>query len=146
MKKYLHTGPITQSVISTQLENISNTLHTGAQVSFLGRVRSDIINFKNVQGIIYSAYEEMVEKEFSSIELELMSKYPDLNTISIIHAIGEVKVGEVAMAVNICGGHRKEALEAISEIIDTIKHRVPIWKKEIFADGDYVWTENAKVE
>lgn len=143
-KKYLHAGPITNTVVVQQLDVLGVETQTGAQISFFGRVRADQIDNKQVIAIVYSAYEDMVEGEFQAIEKEFLKSYPDLSSISIVHGIGEIKVGEIAMSISICGGHRKQALIAIGEIIDVIKHRVPIWKKELFADGNYAWTENAQ--
>ncbi len=143
MKNYLHEGAIGNEEMLTLLNKYDSYKQVGGQASFFGRVRADIISDKEVAAIEYSAYETMANSEFDKLETEFKNRYPDIKSISLLHAIGKLKVGETAMAVVISGGHRKQVFLAVQEIVDEIKARIPIWKKEILTDGEYVWTENA---
>ena len=145
-KEYLHEGAIGNDTLLNILNNYDFIEHVGGQASFFGRVRGDIIEGKRVKEIDYSAYKTMVNKEFAAIEKVFLTDYKDIQTIKILHAIGNVKVGEIALVVVVSAGHRKQAFTAIPEIVNAIKERIPIWKKEIFEDGEYIWTENFQIK
>ena len=143
-KNYL----VNQSV-STEIQNQllaeSNAAHIGAQVSFIGCVRADDIDKKQVTGIEYSAYPEMVNKEFDKIITDIKAEFDDVHEVLIRHAIGLVKVGENAMVVTVAAGHRNQVYDALQKTVNLIKERVPIWKKEFFEGDDYRWTDNRKL-
>ena len=77
----------------------------------------------------------MAEKKFEEIISEMYSKWP-LKKIAIEHRIGQLEVGDIAVIVGVSAEHRKEAIEACRYGIDELKHRVPIWKKEISETGE----------
>lgn len=112
----------------------------GSVVIFEGRVRADKIDNAVVEKIIYESYIEMAEKEFEEIEKETIEKF-GVKKVIIKHRVGEVKVGEIALLVAILSGHRKEGFAAIQYVVDEVKRRVPIWKKEILSDGKTRWVE-----
>jgi len=140
--KYLVDGPITTDIISEFIKLANNDIEAGAQSIFLGQVRADNINSKDVSKINYKAYDEMVVTEAEKIEKIIFDKYPDVHDIIIKHSIGEVKAGELSLFILITGGHRKQANKASAETVDLIKEMLPVWKKEIFDDNDYHWREN----
>lgn len=140
-QNYLHNGPIDPLQVEQRVSSDVKG-ETGAQLTFLGKVRADTIDGKVVGAIEYSAYATMVEAEFEKIRVEFLARYEDISAIEILHAVGEVAVNEVALAVVIRSGHRKDAFEAMPLLVDAIKERVPIWKKELFLNGGYIWTEN----
>lgn len=142
---YIQHSPIDFAELQLQLAATAQPAATGAQTFFLGRVRADVLEQKTVQAIDYSAYEPMVEMEFEAIKKEFLQRFPDILALTMVHALGRVAVGEVALAVVIDSGHRVQAFEALPLVVNAIKARVPIWKKELLADGGYVWTENAPV-
>jgi len=141
MENFFKISPINLEIINQELKLIENETVAGGQVIFLGTVRADLIENKKVNSIIYSAYEEMANSEFSKIKQLILQKYSDIKKIVILHSLGEVKVGENSLFVLISGGHRKQSFEAMPEIVDLIKENVPIWKKETFEDNSFIWKE-----
>jgi molybdopterin synthase catalytic subunit len=109
----------------------------GALVSFLGTVRSTNEG-RPVDGIEYSAYEEMAEKEMRSILGEAAAKFVIHNGV-IEHRIGELEVGDISIAIVVAHPHRHHAMDALRYIIDQTKARAPIWKLEHYADGSREW-------
>jgi molybdopterin synthase catalytic subunit len=142
MSKYLHPGAITPDLISAEINNLSLRKDTGAHSIFLGQVRADISEDRKVKQIEYSAYEEMVSLEAESIEKIIHSQFTDILEIVIIHSIGIVMAGQVSIFVLVSAGHRNAAIGACQKIVELIKERLPVWKKEIFEDDSFKWQEN----
>ncbi len=140
-KDILIEGPIQQDLVS---KIISDTMqgNIGAQSIFLGQVRNDILKGKKVLEIDYSAYDEMVNTEMEKIFEHIKNKYDDLQKIYVRHSVGVVKAGEHSLFVLVAAGHRRQAFKAVEEIVDLIKERLPVWKKENLEGGGHVWTEN----
>lgn len=111
----------------------------GAVVLFLGTVR-DNSDAGAVKGIEYEAYAPMAEKSLASAEERVRRKWPSTRAVKIVHRVGKLEVGEVSVAVAVSSPHRAEAFEACRDAIETIKHEVPIWKREDTADGK-VWVK-----
>ncbi|AEH25303.1 molybdenum cofactor biosynthesis protein MoaE [Pyrococcus yayanosii] len=110
----------------------------GGVVIFLGKVREE--NFgRRVLKLIYEAYEEMALAEMERIREEALRKFP-LKDILIWHRVGELEIGENTILIVAAGKHRKEAFEACSWVVDEVKRRVPIWKKEVTEEGEF-WIE-----
>lgn len=139
--KVLVQGPISPALIADAIARHSNKTNIGAHDIFLGQVRNDDIDGKEVQAIDYSAYEEMAEETFQSIREKAFSKY-DLNCLHIYHSIGLVKKGEISLFVFVSAKHRAQVFDACSFIVEEIKKSVPVWGKELFIDGSHVWKEN----
>lgn len=112
----------------------------GSLLTFRGLVRRDKTKYGVVKEIIYEAYVEMAEKEIEKIK-QNASKSFKVDEIHIIHRIGKVSVGEVSLFIAVLSSHRREGIKAIEYVIEEIKKRVPIWKKEIFEDGSHYWVE-----
>ena len=108
---------------------------------FLGTTRNHSKG-KKVIRLEYEAYLPMALKLMSEIESEIRERW-NIHKISMIHRTGVVPVMEASVAIAVSAAHRKEAFEACRYAIDELKKRVPIWKKEIFEDGE-VWVENAE--
>ncbi len=108
----------------------------GGIVTFIGTVRNSTKG-KNVVRLEFEAYVPMAIKELNKIAETIMEKWP-VKKLAIHHRIGNLEIGEVAVAIAIACPHRKNAFEACAYAIDTLKETVPIWKKEIFEDGE-VW-------
>lgn len=109
----------------------------GAVVTFEGRVR-DHNDGKAVDHLVYESYEKLAVKEAKAILKEARERYPVLEA-DCVHRVGRLEIGEVAVWVAVASAHRKEAFDACEFIIDSIKHRLPIWKKETYSDGSYEW-------
>lgn len=109
----------------------------GARIWFEGVVRNEAEG-RIVQGIFYEAYEEMAKRELEKIEAEVKQKWP-VRQMGIVHRLGDLRVGEISLIVVVETPHRKEGFEAMQYIIDQLKKRVPIWKKEFYETGKTKW-------
>jgi molybdopterin synthase catalytic subunit len=108
---------------------------------FIGTTRNHSKG-KKVIRLEYEAYSPMALRMMSEIESEIRKRW-NIQKISVVHRIGVVPVMEASVAIAVSAAHRKEAFEACRYAIDELKKRVPIWKKEIFEDGE-VWVENVE--
>ncbi|MDQ1332317.1 MAG: molybdopterin synthase catalytic subunit [Bacteroidota bacterium] len=138
----LINGPVPHSMISLILEALGNDTGAGGHSLFLGQVRADVAGARRVKAIEYSAYESMVREEAEKIKKSIMKEYDDLNSITILHSMGIVKAGEISLFVLVSAGHRHQAIEACSKIVEMIKEKLPVWKKEIFEDNTCEWKQN----
>ncbi len=117
-----------------------SSVSDGALLTFIGRVR-DKSRDKEVTYIEYDIYEEMAGKELEKIANESLREWPITDCI-IVHRYGRVDLGEAAIMIAVSSPHRDESFQALRYIIDTIKKRVPIWKKEHFKDGSMWQSES----
>ncbi len=125
-----------------QTEEILKSIRTasdGAVVLFLGVVR-DQNEGRVVEGIEYEAYEEMAVSVLTAIAREA-GESADTERIAVAHRTGELEVGEVSLVIAVGTPHREEAYQASRYIIEEIKKRLPVWKKERFTDGETIWVE-----
>jgi molybdopterin synthase catalytic subunit/molybdopterin converting factor small subunit len=106
----------------------------GAVASFLGTVRNRSRD-RNVRYLEYEAYEGMAEEVMAQLAGVLKVKY-DLTEVAITHRVGRVDVGEASVTIAVSAPHRQDALAACAEAIDTLKHTVPLWKKEVYEGGE----------
>ena len=111
----------------------------GASLLFLGVVR-DHNDGRSVGGVRYDAYEEMAAQVLSEI-VDEAARAVGTDRIAAVHRIGELKVGEVSVAIAVSSPHRAEAYHASRYIIEEIKKRLPVWKKERYSDGAEEWVE-----
>ena len=109
----------------------------GGYVSFEGWVRNRNEG-QDVLRLEYQAYEALALKEGNRIVAEAAERFPVEHALCI-HRVGALEIGDLAVWVGVSAGHRDEAFRACRYIIDEIKHRVPIWKKEYYAGGDSGW-------
>lgn len=107
----------------------------GGTVVFLGSVRDHSTEMARVDRLEYSAYREMAEKVLRDVAEEAAARWP-LRGVAILHAVGELSIGDSTVVVACSSGHRGEAFEACRFTIDEVKRRVPIWKKEVGPDGE----------
>jgi molybdopterin synthase catalytic subunit len=114
----------------------------GAVVTFLGIVRERADDGRLVHGLEYEAHEAMAIAEFEKVAGEAYERFADVR-LTIVHRIGRLKVGEIAVAVIAGSPHRGAAFDACEYAIDEVKSRAPIWKKELYADGEERWKANA---
>ena len=105
----------------------------GAIVAFLGLVR-DVSQGRSVERLEYEAYVEMAERTFDEIVAEIEAELPGV-TLALEHRTGALVVGDIAVALAASAPHRAEAFTAARALIDRLKERSPIWKKEIGPDG-----------
>jgi molybdopterin synthase catalytic subunit len=110
----------------------------GAISIFMGNVRNNGF-VGNVSEIYYEAYSKMAEEKMKEIEIEAQTKWA-IKKLAAIHRIGNLKVGETSVIIGVCSEHRQEAFEACKYIMNNVKSRVPIWKKEI-SEGTHKWAD-----
>ncbi len=108
----------------------------GGVVTFLGTTRNDS-DGRRVLYLEYEAYEGMAEKMLGLISEEISHRWV-ITDISIAHRFGRLEIGEISLVVAVASPHRQEAFQACLYTVDRIKQNVPIWKKEVFEDGE-VW-------
>lgn len=109
----------------------------GGFVTFEGKVR-DHADGRPVLRLEYEAFDEMAQKEGEALLREAIDRF-GLKDAACIHRVGRLKIGESAVAISVAAAHRREAFAACEFIIDELKKRVPIWKKEHYADGESEW-------
>jgi molybdopterin synthase catalytic subunit len=106
----------------------------GAIATFVGTTRVESRG-RRVLHLDYEAYEGMAEQVMRDIAEELESRY-DLRAIAIHHRTGRVEIGEASVMIAVSAPHRHDALAACKDAIDTLKERVPLWKKEVYEGGE----------
>jgi len=141
MKKSLFEGPIPSTFIAESIAKHQSKTSIGAHQIFLGQVRNDIIDDKEVTAIEYSGYEEMAEKTFHDIREGTFDKF-DITCMHIHHSVGTVNVGELSLFVFVSSKHRDVVQKAIVHIVEEIKEKAPIFGKELFGDASHAWKEN----
>ncbi|HEU5065072.1 MAG TPA: molybdenum cofactor biosynthesis protein MoaE [Gaiellaceae bacterium] len=106
----------------------------GAIATFLGTVRAQSRG-REVIALEYEAYEEMAGDVMAEIAAEVEERY-DLCKVAITHRLGRVEVGETSVALAVSAPHRQDALAACADVIEALKARVPLWKKELYEGGE----------
>ena len=106
----------------------------GAIATFIGTTRLQSRG-RTVLHLDYEAYEEMAEQVMAQIAAELKGRY-DLCEIAIHHRTGRVEIGEASVVIAVSARHRQDALAACKDAIDTLKEKVPLWKKEVYEGGE----------
>jgi MoaE-MoaD fusion protein len=107
--------------------------HRGAVVTFVGRARDMADDGRQVVELEYEAFEEMALATLDEICAEVEGRWPV--AVAVVHRTGRVPIGEAAVAIVTAAPHRAEAYEANRFVIEAIKERLPIWKRERFTDG-----------
>jgi molybdopterin synthase catalytic subunit len=111
----------------------------GAIVHFLGVVRNNTEG-REVSYLEYEAYPPMAEKKMAEIAQEIHEKW-GLDRVAMIHRVGRLEIGEVSVAVAVASPHRKDAFEACHYAMNRLKQIVPIWKREVWVDGEEEWVK-----
>jgi len=110
----------------------------GAESIFVGRVRNENSKRK-VTAVTYDTHDQAVIKSFQSICADAKSKFDKNASIFLEHAKGLVPVGEISILIAVGSGHRDEAFKICRYILEEIKHKSPIWKKEHYIEGNEEW-------
>ena len=141
-KKLFVDGPILPDFIAKSIASHATKTNIGAHQIFLGQIRADIIEDKQVSAIDFSAYVEMAEEKFHEIREDIFRLF-SLTCMHIYHSLGRVNAGEISLFVFASSVHRNDAIDACKEIVERIKKEVPIWGREIFSDGGQQWKINS---
>jgi molybdopterin synthase catalytic subunit len=125
----LTDGPIDVAALETSVAGPGH----GAVVTFVGRARNVSDDGRSVIELEYEAFDEMANPALAEIVAEAEARFGA--TVAVVHRTGTVPIGDAAVAIVAGSAHRAEAYEASRFVIEAIKDRLPIWKRERFADG-----------
>ena len=120
------------------LARVASPAH-GATALFVGTVRETNAG-RPVTGLDYEAYEPMAEVELARIEDEAARAYPGV-AVAVEHRLGALALGEASVVVAVAHAHRAPACDAMRRVVEELKRRVPIWKREHYADGTREWVD-----
>jgi molybdopterin synthase catalytic subunit len=120
------------------MQSVASPRH-GAILLFLGVVR-EVNDGRPVTGIEYSAYEAMAERELEAIADETRARF-EAADVAIVHRLGELALEEASVGIAVAHPHRGAAYDASRWVIEELKRRVPIWKREQYADGTREWVD-----
>lgn len=113
----------------------------GAVGTFVGVVRGET-GGRETQYLEYEAYPEMAEKELGRVGEEIRERWPTIREVAIVHRTGRLEIGETIVVIAVTSAHRREVFSATHYAIDRLKQIVPIWKKEVWVDGEEWRTES----
>jgi molybdopterin synthase catalytic subunit len=137
---YLSDVPLDASALRARVEDSA----CGAVIVFEGVARASSgapeHAGRSVVGLSYEAWSPVAERELAALEAEAAERWPRAR-VALAHRVGPVPIGDAAVVVAVAAPHRDTAYAASRWLIDTLKQRVPIWKKEIFQDGS-AWIGN----
>lgn len=111
----------------------------GATILFLGVVR-DHADGRAVSGMRYDAYVEMAQPVLQSVAEEAAERL-GTDRVAVVHRVGELEIGDISVAIAVSSPHRAESFDASRYVIEEIKKRLPVWKKEHYLDGSEAWVE-----
>ena len=131
---FLVTEPID---VAALLQSVGSA-RRGGVTTFTGLVRNHQ-GGRDVLSLEYSAYAPMAESVAQAIVQETETRWPV--TVALRHRLGHLDLGEVAVAVAVAGDHRDEPFAACRYVIEELKRRVPIWKRESYVDGTEAWVD-----
>jgi len=123
---------------ATLLQSVADA-GVGAACLFLGTVR-DLNDGRRVTGIEYAAYRPMAAQELQAIAAAAAEQF-DTTALVVEHRIGTLAVGDISVAIAAAHPHRAQAFDAARFVIEEIKRRTPIWKRERYADGSQEWVD-----
>jgi molybdopterin synthase catalytic subunit len=135
MRAAIVSRPLDPSTLLAEVAAHAN----GAAVLFVGTVR-DVNEGRAVTGIEYAAYGPMAERELGAIVAEAAERF-DTPAVVVEHRLGALALGEASVAIAVAHPHRGRAYEASRFVIEELKRRVPIWKREAYADGTREWVD-----
>lgn len=124
--------------VATLLAEVS-TSSSGATTLFLGTVR-EMNDARSVVGIDYSAYDAMASRELETIAREAVERFGTTHVV-VEHRIGYLSLADVSVAIAVSHARRSPAMDAARYVIEEVKKRVPIWKREHYVDGAREWID-----
>ena len=125
----LDTGAIARRIVLPEC---------GATVTLDGYVRR-FTKGRETEYLVYEAYEPMALKEMEKLIAKARAEF-EVASIGIVHRLGKLEIGETSVVVSVASPHRRAAFAACEWLIKELKRTVPIWKKEVYADGE-IWIE-----
>ena len=141
IKNIFVEGAISPSKIAESIAHHQSKTEIGAHNIFLGQVRADQIDKKKVSAIEYTAQIDIANQVCHEIREAAFSKY-DLSCMHIYHSLGKVYSGEICFFVFVSSAHRTPVFDSLTEIVNDIKAKLPIFGKEFFEDQSHQWKVN----
>ena len=135
----MHVAIVDHPIDTAEVLSTVGAAEDGAVLLFLGIVR-DHNEGRPVSGVGYEAYATMAEKVLREIARETADSL-GTERVAVVHRVGELSIGEASVAIAVSSPHRAEAYEASRYVIEEIKKRLPVWKREIYADGAEAWLD-----
>jgi len=135
----IRTAVVDAAIDSAALVREVTSRATGATTLFLGTVR-DVNEGRPVTGIEYSAYTAMASDELARIAHEASEQFDGIRLV-VEHRVGTLGLTDVSVAIAVAHARRAPALDASRFVIEELKRRVPIWKRERYADGEWQWVD-----
>jgi molybdopterin synthase catalytic subunit len=133
------TDLVTTPIAVTDVLGRVGAEEDGAVLLFLGTVR-DHAEGRAVRGMTYEAYKEMAADVLATIAREAAARL-GTDRVAVVHRVGDLAIGEVSVAIAVSSPHRAQSYEASRYVIEEIKKRLPVWKKEHYTDGRDAWVE-----
>lgn len=133
---------VSEPITTGQLIQAVEDPGAGAICTFHGVVRDNNLG-REVDYLEYEAYSEMAVPAMERIADEVRRRWDVIN-VAIVHRVGRLEIGEASVVISVSSPHRVEAFEACRYAIDRLKENVPIWKKEVWADGEE-WIEGSVI-
>lgn len=135
MRAAIVLTPLDPSAVLAEVAGVAN----GASILFVGTVR-DVNDGRAVSGIEYTTYETMAVRELEVILAEAASRFGTTDVV-VEHRVGRLGLGEASVVIAVAHPHRAQAYDASRFIIEELKRRVPIWKREEYVDGTRAWVD-----
>ena len=138
-----HSVSITlDAIVPQDVLDLVGHQEDGAVLLFLGVVRNHNEG-RAVGGLRYEAYPEMAEAVLADIAAEAAQRF-GTDRIAVVHRVGDLGIGEIAVAVAVSSPHRAESFDGARYVMEELKRRLPVWKHEAYADGDAAWVEGTE--
>lgn len=141
IKNIFTKGAIPAQLITDTIIQQKSKTAVGAHALFLGQIRADPIDNKQILAIQYTANIDLAMLQMTAISEIVSCKYA-LDSILVYHSLGSVSVGEICFFVFVSSERRKAAITACEEVVERVKKELPIWGKELYADSTYTWKKN----
>ena len=132
----IRTGIVETPISTDELAPEVVTAASGASVTFSGIIR-DHDSGRGVERLVYESH-PLADQQLAEVAAAVARAHPEVR-ISVVHRVGELRIGDVALAAVVASAHRREAFAACAELIDEVKGKVAIWKHQYFSDGDDEW-------
>mgnify|MGYP000853588459 FL=1 len=130
-------GVVREPVSVSELAAAVEDRAAGAVVTFDGMVR-DHDRGRDVIAIAYSAHPS-ADEVMAQIAREIAGR-PGLRAVAVVHRTGDLGIGDTALGVAVSADHRAPAFDAVRDIVEEVKRRLPVWKRQLFADGTHEWS------
>ena len=132
----IRTGIVETPISTDELAPEVVTAASGASVTFSGIIR-DHDSGRGVERLVYESH-PLADQQLAEVAAAVARAHPEVR-ISVVHRVGELRIGDVALAAVVASAHRREAFAACAELIDEVKDKVAIWKHQYISDGDDEW-------